>query len=110
VDPSAVATAIFGKTLQAVDEAKADLDARGIDLYDEHFDAVRQLVEKTADDAESPDEVAEAIGDALMSRHPKTHYVAGHQAKTLATVARTLPGKAKDLLLEREAHLPTKGQ
>ena len=42
-----------------------------------------------------------------MSKHPKTRYLAGHQAKTLAAVARTLPDKVKDRLVEREAHLPT---
>ena len=107
VDPGATDTAIFGKTLGAVDAAKAQLDGRGITLYDGHFDAVRQLVEKTAASADSPVAVAEAIADALMSKHPKTRYLAGHQAKTLAAVARTLPDKVKDRLVEREAHLPT---
>jgi len=106
VDPGATDTAIFGKTLESIDAAKAELQGRGIDLYNEHFDAVRELVVKTAAAADPPIKVAEAIGDALMAKHPKTRYLAGHEAKSLAAVARTMPGKVKDLLVEHEAHLP----
>ena len=71
VDPGATDTAIFDKTLTAIDDAKAQLDGRGITLYDGHFDAVRELVTKTAADADPPIKVAEAIGDALMSTPPE---------------------------------------
>ena len=48
VDPGGTTTAIFAKTLTAIDDMKAGLHAHGISLYDAQIVAVRALVEKTA--------------------------------------------------------------
>ena len=58
VDPGAVRTAIFGKTLAAIDELETTLADDAYKRYKAQITAVRQLVEKTAADAESPVVVA----------------------------------------------------
>ena len=107
VDPGASATAIFGKTLAAIDDVKRTLDERGERAYDEQIDAVRHLVEKTAADAAPAQDVAKAVADALTARKPKTRYLAGKGAHPVAAAARTLPDRLKDLVVAHEADLPS---
>lgn len=106
VDPGASATAIFGKTLAAIDDVKRTLDERGERAYDEQIDAVRHLVEKTAADAAPASHVAKAVADALTSHKPKTRYLAGKGAYPVAAAARMLPDRLKDLVVAHEADLP----
>ena len=106
VDPGGSATAIFAKTLTAIDDMEANLHARGIYLYDAQVVAVRALVEKTAGDATPADQVARAVSEALTARRPKTRYLAGKDAKAVAVMARMLPDRLKDRAVAREAHLP----
>jgi len=106
VDPGGSDTAIFGKTLKAIDEMKARLDTEGITLYDAQVDAVRKLVEKTAADTAPADHVAKAVAHALIAKKPKTRYLAGKGAKAIAVAAKTLPDHLKDLVVAHEADLP----
>jgi NAD(P)-dependent dehydrogenase (short-subunit alcohol dehydrogenase family) len=106
VDPGASATAIFGKTLAAIDNVRHTLDERGERAYDEQIDAVRHLVEKTAANAAPAQDVAEAVVSALTARKPKTRYLAGKGAHPVAVAARTLPDRLKDKVVAHEADLP----
>ena len=106
VDPGGSATAIFDKTLAAIDQMEHGLHTRGIDLYDDQLAAVRALVRKTAAEAAPADHVAKAVAAALTAKRPKTRYLAGKGARAVAVAARTLPDRLKDLAVAREAHLP----
>ena len=106
VDPGGSATAIFDKTLAAIDQMEHGLHTRGIDLYDDQLVAVRALVKKTAAQAAPADDVAKAVTAALTAKRPKTRYLAGKGAKAIAVVAKTLPDRLKDLAVARGAHLP----
>lgn len=106
VDPGAVKTAIFGKTLSEIDGLPARLGDDAYGLYEGQISGIRKLVEKTAADAESPVVIAEAVADALISRRPETRYLAGHGAKATAAMAHTLPDHAKDRAIAHEAGLP----
>jgi NAD(P)-dependent dehydrogenase (short-subunit alcohol dehydrogenase family) len=106
VDPGAVQTAIFGKTLKEIDGLRAKLGDDAYGLYEAQISAIRKLVEKTAADAEAPVVIAEAVAEALLSDGPETRYLAGHGAKATATMARTMPDHAKDRLIAREVGLP----
>src|SRR5262245_3907677 len=110
VDPGAVQTAIFGKTLRAIDALPTRLDQDAYELYEQQIAAIRKVVEKTADDAESPVVIAEAVAHALTSDKPKTRYAAGHGAKAAITMARTLPDHAKDRAIAHEVGLPEPGK
>jgi NAD(P)-dependent dehydrogenase (short-subunit alcohol dehydrogenase family) len=106
VDPGASDTAIFAKTLAAIDQSEKGLHERGIDLYDEQIAAVRALIEKTAANTAPADHVAKAVTAALTAKHPKTRYLAGKGAKPVAAMAKILPDHLKDRAVAREAHLP----
>lgn len=106
VDPGGSKSAIFGKTLAAIDEMEEGLHDRGIVIYDGQIASVRALVEKTADDAAPADDVAKAVVNALTAKRPKARYLAGKGAKAIAVLAKTLPSHLKDLAVSHEAHLP----
>ncbi len=106
VDPGATETAIFDKTIAEIDRVRDELEADGNNRYEELIAAVRTLVDKTSADAAPAHTLAEAIGDALMSDRPKTRYLAGHDAKATANLARALPDRAKDRLVARTVRLP----
>jgi NAD(P)-dependent dehydrogenase (short-subunit alcohol dehydrogenase family) len=109
VDPGGSASAIFGKTIAAIDDMHQKLKDRGIELYDEDIASVRALVEKTAEDAAPADRVAKAVNNALTAKKPKTRYLAGKDARAVAVMAKALPDHLKDLAVAHEAHLPTTG-
>lgn len=105
VDPGATESAIFGKTLAAIDGLEARIGADGYRLYAKQIDAIRRTVVKTAADAASPDHVAKAVSHALTAKKPKTRYLAGHGAEAAATLARLGDG-VKDLAVAKEVGLP----
>lgn len=106
VDPGATETAIFGKTLAAIDEVEATLAAIGDTEYEEQIAAVRGLVEKTAANAAPAADLALTIGEALMASKPKPRYLAGRGAKTTANLARAVPDRMKDRLVAKSVGLP----
>ena len=106
VDPGVTDTAIFGKTLAALDEAEQALVARQELRYERQIAAVRELVEKTAADAAPATDLATAITRALTADKPRSRYLAGKQARTTAIAARTLPDRLKDRVVVKKAGLP----
>jgi NAD(P)-dependent dehydrogenase (short-subunit alcohol dehydrogenase family) len=107
VDPGGTASAIFGKTIAAIDDMHQKMSDRGISLYDEDIASVRALVEKTEKEAAPPDRVAKAVNHALTAKKPKTRYLAGKDARAVAVMAKTFPDRLKDLAVAHEAHLPS---
>ena len=91
VDPGGSKSAIFGKTIDAIDNMAQGLHERGIHLYDDDIASVRALVEKTEDEAESPDRVAKAVANALTAKRPRTRYLAGKDARAVAVMAKASP-------------------
>ncbi len=106
VDPGGSASAIFGKTLAAIDDVERDLHARGIHDYEADIISIRALIKKTADEALPPDHVAKKVVSALTAKKPKTRYLAGKDARKIAVIAKTLPDRVKDLAVAHEAGLP----
>lgn len=109
VDPGGSESAIFGKTIAAIDDMQQKINDRGISIYDEDIAAVRALVEKTEKEAAPADRIAKAVSNALTAKRPKPRYLAGKDARAIAIMAKTLPDHLKDLAVAHEAHLPTPG-
>ena len=109
VDPGGSSSAIFDKTIAAIDDMAKGLHDRGIQLYDDDIASVRALVEKTAAEALPPDKVAIAVEKALTAKKPKTRYLAGKDARAVAVMAKTLPDHLKDIAVSHEANLPRPG-
>ncbi len=106
VDPGATQTAIFGKTLAALDGMQQTLGEAGHHQYDGQMAAIRRTVEKTAADAAPPIELAKAIAEALTSDKPKARYLAGKGAREAVALARTPSDRVKDLAIARDVGLP----
>jgi NAD(P)-dependent dehydrogenase (short-subunit alcohol dehydrogenase family) len=106
VDPGGSSSAIFDKTIAAIDAMRSELHERDIDLYDADTEAVRALVEKTAQDALPAERIADAVFDALTAKKPRTRYLAGKDARAVALMAKALPDHLKDIAVAHEADLP----
>ncbi len=106
VDPGATETAIFGKTLAALDSVLTSLDEDDRHEYDAQLAAIRRTVEKTAADAAPAVDLAKAIAEALTADKPKARYLAGKGAKAAAALARTPSDRVKDLAIARDVGLP----
>ncbi len=106
VDPGATQTAIFGKTLAALDAMGQTLDEGDHHQYDAQLAAIRRTVEKTAADAAPAMDLAKAIAEALMADKPKARYLAGKGAKAAAALARTPSDRVKDLAIAKDVGLP----
>jgi hypothetical protein len=74
--------------------------------YDAQMAAIRRTVEKTSADAAPAVDLAEAIGEALMTDKPKARYLAGKGAKAAAALARTPSDRVRDLAIARDIGLP----
>lgn len=106
IDPGATETAIFGKTLAAIDEIEKTLREEGHPEYEGQITGIRRLVEKTAADAAPVDDLSETVAKALTAKKPKSRYLAGHGAEAAVVLARTATDGTKDRALVHEAHLP----
>ena len=106
VDPGPTQSAIFGKTIAAIDAMEAGLGERERELYGEQIAAVRRLVEKSAEDPAPAEVLAKTVARALTSTTPRSRYLAGKSAKATALIARTLPDRLKDRAVARQVHLP----
>lgn len=106
IDPGATKTAIFGKTLAAIDEVETTHREEGHSEYDGQITGIRRLVEKTAADAAPVDHLSQTVLEALTAKRPKSRYLAGHGADAALILARTATDGVKDRAVVHEAHLP----
>jgi short-subunit dehydrogenase len=106
IDPGATQTAIFGKTLAEIDGLDKTLGKEAEAVYRAQIAGVRDLVQKTADDAAHVDVLAKTVVKALTVKKPKSRYLAGHGAEAAAVLARTAGDGMKDRAVAHEARLP----
>jgi NAD(P)-dependent dehydrogenase (short-subunit alcohol dehydrogenase family) len=101
VEPGAVDTPIWQKSLTEADEALARMPAEGTRLYENEIKALRKAAEQQARAGVPPLHVARAVEHALAARRPRTRYVVGREAKMRLAIARLLPTRAMDRLVLR---------
>jgi NAD(P)-dependent dehydrogenase (short-subunit alcohol dehydrogenase family) len=106
VDPGPTQSAIFGKTIAALDALKVSLEVAGHDGYDGQIKAIRASVEKSAADASPALVLARVIAEALTTDKPKARYLAGKGAKEIAALARIPSDRVKDLAIAKDIGLP----
>ena len=98
VEPGAIRTPIWGKSLAGANETIAGIPPELLDLYRPILAKVTKaaaLAEKSAIPAE---DVAKAVEHALTAAKPKTRYVVGSDAK-LRMRLNHLPDRAIDSLI-----------
>lgn len=101
VEPGAVATPIWQKSLMEADEAVARMPTEGMRLYENEIQALRKAAEQQERAGVPPLHVARAVEHALTARRPRTRYVVGREAKLRLAISRLLPTRTMDKLVLR---------
>jgi NAD(P)-dependent dehydrogenase (short-subunit alcohol dehydrogenase family) len=102
VEPGAVATKIWEKGVGAADELRQEAPPEAEAVYGKLMDTVRGMAMQAADEAVSPDEVAQAVEHALTADKPKTRYPVGKDAKQRIRASAILPDRVFDRLVARQ--------
>jgi NAD(P)-dependent dehydrogenase (short-subunit alcohol dehydrogenase family) len=101
VEPGAVETPIWDKSLEGANRMEAELPARGKALYEESFSLSRAMIKALRRQALSPDAVARTVRCALTSHRPRTRYLVGTDARLQAMAARFVPDRLMDWVVAR---------
>lgn len=100
VEPGTIATPIWQKAGERVQELAAELPAELGELYGERMAAFRNAAAAAGRRAEPADDVAIVVERALTTERPKARYVVGRDARRRALVER-LPDGLRDRVYER---------
>jgi NAD(P)-dependent dehydrogenase (short-subunit alcohol dehydrogenase family) len=102
IEPGGVKTPIWRKGNELASELSADMPPEAERLYGRLIEALRRQTVKIATETGiEPRVVAEAIGHALTAKRPRARYLVGRDAKMRGPVAKVLPARAMDRLVER---------
>jgi NAD(P)-dependent dehydrogenase (short-subunit alcohol dehydrogenase family) len=106
IEPGAIATPIWEKSMQVSMEIESALPIEGKDLYKGIAERIRDRVGFAARRAIPSDAVVQAVLHALTAKRPKTRYLVGRDAKVRAVMLRWLPDRFHDWLLKKILQLP----
>ena len=98
VQPGAIDTPIWEKSLAAGDALLASLPPRMMELYAPLIDKVINGAKNSANGAVSPQCVADAVAHALTASSPKTRYLVGKDARVQMLLT-YLPDRLRDFLI-----------
>jgi NAD(P)-dependent dehydrogenase (short-subunit alcohol dehydrogenase family) len=102
VEPGGVRTPIWQKGNAAADALLEGMPREVDERYGRLIEALRRESRKIEEERGVPPEaVAEVVGHALTARRPKTRYLVGRDAKLRARMAKVLPDRAFDALIDR---------
>jgi hypothetical protein len=101
VEPGAISTPIWNKSINRADEVLAKMPEEAKKLYGGAIEKARKAAVKMSKEAISPIEVAKVVFHALTSPKPKTRYLVGRDAKIAARLAWILPDRAMDWVIRR---------
>lgn len=107
IEPGAIKTAIWDKSLEAVARQIEDAPEQLLDLYRPLIDKMRTAAAEAARNALPAAEVVKAVDHAITSAKPKTRYVVGRDAK-MRIVLNGLPDKTRDRLILKRINSITK--
>jgi len=100
VEPSAISTPIWDKAIERLDSLLAGSDPR-LGRYRERLASFRDSLRSADEHGKSPDDVAEAIEQALTEDKPDTRYVVGAAGKVATALRPLIPDRLADKLGER---------
>ena len=106
IEPGAIATPIWEKSMQVSSEIESALPMEGKQLYQSTADRIRDRVGLSARRAIPTDAVVQAVLHALTAKRPKTRYLVGRDAKVRALMLRWLPDRLQDWILKKVLKLP----
>jgi NAD(P)-dependent dehydrogenase (short-subunit alcohol dehydrogenase family) len=106
VEPGSIATPIWDKSEETADKVERELPPEGRRLYGAVIPALRAFAADAAKRGIPPDAVAKAVAHALTAKRPRTRYLVGTDARIQALLARLVPDRVRDGLIERQLKLP----
>jgi NAD(P)-dependent dehydrogenase (short-subunit alcohol dehydrogenase family) len=106
VEPGAIATPIWQKSLDARAEAQAAAPPRARELYGPGLDAMRRYGERASREALPPEAVARVVYRALTAPKPRTRYFVGRRAKISDMLTRLLPDRVLDAVFRKVLGTP----
>jgi len=101
VRPGAVATPIWDKSIDEANRRRAAMPPEAEGTYGKLLALVESGAREAAARGIDPVEVAKAVEHALTAARPRTRYLVGSDARQRAAVARVLPDRAMDALVDR---------
>ncbi len=99
VEPGPIATPIWRKSRNAVDELTAAAVSNLFSFYADDFDAVRRTTEQAAARALPVQRAVATVMRALTARRPKARYTVGLQSRILIGLIKFLPDRLRDRLV-----------
>jgi NAD(P)-dependent dehydrogenase (short-subunit alcohol dehydrogenase family) len=101
VEPGAIDTPIWDKSLSAADQMSQDLPAQAYDLYGSAMNKTQQTIADAASSAEPVEKVVDAVVHALTAKRPKTRYLVGRSTWAAAFAAKFLSDRIRDRVILR---------
>ena len=98
VEPGAIDTPIWEKSLAAGDELLESLPARMMDLYGSLVNRVKDGARASARAAVPAQQVADSVAHALTARKPRTRYLVGKDAR-IQMLLTWLPDRWRDKII-----------
>ncbi|MEH2254166.1 SDR family NAD(P)-dependent oxidoreductase [Nostoc sp.] len=99
IEPGAIATPIWEKSLNQSEIAQQDLPEWAQNLYGQAMNIVRKKMQIIASKGISADIVAQTVVHALTAKRPKTRYLVGQDAKIGAVLKHILPDHLHDQII-----------
>jgi NAD(P)-dependent dehydrogenase (short-subunit alcohol dehydrogenase family) len=106
IEPGSIATPIWQKGSDAVDETAPKLSPEAERLYGPQMDRMRVVTKETAERGMDPLKVAEVIEKAIRSTNPKARYLVGRDAKIMKRMQSLAGDKRFDRIMRRTMKLP----
>lgn len=106
IEPASIRTDAVDKMETDRERTLAEFDPRARALYERSFRAMTKSAIARERNGSSPDLVARRVVHAIVTPNPKTRYLVGKHARTLALLARWTPDPVFDLLRLRLFGLP----
>jgi NAD(P)-dependent dehydrogenase (short-subunit alcohol dehydrogenase family) len=101
IEPAAVETPIWQKSLAAADQLTEDVSPEALELYDADLNAMRAATRRLADGAMPVEKVVCAVLHALTARRPKTRYYLDLQTQLIFNPFKLLPDRVRDWFIRR---------
>jgi NAD(P)-dependent dehydrogenase (short-subunit alcohol dehydrogenase family) len=102
IEPSAISTPIWSKAIAYLDELLKSSTPRMV-RYRERLTAFRESLQSADEHGKAPEDVAEAIAQALTAKRPSARYVVGAAGRFAAALRPLIPDRVADKFAERAA-------
>jgi NAD(P)-dependent dehydrogenase (short-subunit alcohol dehydrogenase family) len=101
VEPGAIATPIWEKSVAENDQMRSSLPAEAERLYGRQMDTLRRAALASGSHGATAEEVAQVVAHALTAPRPKTRYVIGPQTR-IRVLLELLPDRLRDRIILRQ--------